>query len=261
VGLNRKRLLLLGAGGLLLALAAAAGGVRGFMVWQQRQDLLPELIDVPAGPRAPRREMLGLELGRTTLPEAEVVYRGVGVECVNTSFRALMEARRRQVKEKMEAAAARGDAPDGVTGASLVEYRSKKERNPQVRLSCEGVRPDAFGDRPRAPGAPLYWLLIFDSEKHPLRHTSISRRIADPAVAAEEWRSALDAMTRRFGAPTDRVGPVDDAGASMFDQGAYYQVSWRFADLHAEVHAFRVGRDVRFTEKVEIPWPVRSDGH
>ena len=39
--------------------------------------------------------------------------------CRNTSMRALMTAKRENVQKEMQQAEARGDDPDGVTGASL----------------------------------------------------------------------------------------------------------------------------------------------
>ena len=250
-----RRKILLALAVVVAVLGAAAGGVRGYLVWRNSQDELPALVDVPAGIRAPTREFLGLAIGRSTLAEAELAYRSAGVTCGNSSFRAIMAANREQTKKKMAEAEARGDDPDGVTGASLANYRSKKERNPQIRLACEGVPVSTFSDRERAAGEPLYWLIIFDNERHALRHTSITRRIADPAIAAEEWRSAIDNLTRRFGAPSRLKAPE----GSDVPKGAYYEAKWQFADLEAQVTAFRIGDSVRFTEKVEVPWPVRVD--
>ena len=245
-----KKILVIAAGTLAL-LGAAAGGVRLYMVRQQAQDVLPAFVDVPAGSRAPRREFLGLEVGVSNVADAELVATQAGAVCENSSFRALMEAKRQDTKEKMAEAEARGDDPDGVTGASLANYRSKKERNPQVRLACDKVPVSAFTDRARVPGDPLYWLLIFDSPAHAMRHTSVSRRI-DMDLVNEEWQSAVDNMTKRFGAPSTLKAPEADIA-----KGAYYEAKWEFADLHAQVSAFKIGDKARFTERVEVPWPVR----
>lgn len=243
-------------GAVVVLLVVAAFGVRGYMVWEQGQDLLPTFMPVPDGPRAPKNSFLGLEVRKTTLPEAETVYRGVGANCLNSSMRALMEAKRKTVQKAMADAKERGEDPDTVSGASLANYRSKKERNPQIRLACEHVPLNAFNDRERAPGEDLYWLIIFDSAEHPLRHTSVSRRLQDTAVAAEEWRSAVEAMTRRFGAPT-KLKDLPGSG-DPFPMGVPFTASWDFADIHAEVNAFLVGKEVRFTEKVEVPWPIST---
>ncbi len=245
----------IGLGTVVVVLVAVAGGIRGYMVWQQGQDLLPEFQPVPDGPRAPTREFLGLQIGNIGLPEAEVYFRGLGATCNNSSFRALMGARRKDVIKKMEEVKASGGDPDTVSGASLVNYRSKKERNPQVRLSCDDVPVTAFADRERAPGEGLYWLMIFDSEKHPLRHTSVSRRINDFAVAGEEWRSAYDNMVKRFGAPSKVVREPPSSG-DPFPEAAHYEVRWTFADLEAKLVAFRLGKFVRLEERVEVPWPI-----
>lgn len=252
-----KKKLAIGLGSSVVVLAAAAGGIRGYMVWEQGQDLLPELQPVPAGPRAPRRDFLNLEVRETTLSEAEVVYRGAGATCANSSFRALMKSRREVVKKEMEVVKAAGGDADAVSGASLVNYRSKKERNPQVRLSCDDVPVTAFTDRPRAAGDGLYWLMVFDSDKHPLRHTSVSRRINDFAVADEEWRSAMDAFVARFGAPTNVREPPQQG--DPFPPGSYFEANWTFADVSAQLVAFRVDNAVRFQERVEVPWPVTTE--
>jgi hypothetical protein len=255
--MSLKRKIALSFGATIVVLVAAAGGVRAYMVWKQGQDELPTFIDVPEGPRAPNHAFLGLEVGKSTVEEAEVLYRGLGVECGQSSFRALMESKRKQTIKAMEAAKAAGGDPDAVSGASLVNYRSKKERNPQVRLACEHVPLASFKDRERASGDDLYWLIIFDSPKHPLRHTSISRRLKDTAFAEEEWRDAVEAMTRKFGAPTTLRAPGDKPGIP-FGPGTVYTASWKFADLEAEVKALRIGDDIRFSETVEVPWPVRT---
>lgn len=247
--MNKKALVI--AAGTLALLGAAAGGVRLFMVWRQSQDLLPEFIDVPAGPRTPRREFLGLEVGKSSVGDAELVAQQAGATCENSSMRALMAAKREQTKKQMADAEARGDDPDGVTGASLANYHSKKERNPQVRLACDKVALASFTDRARVPGDPLYWLIIFDSPTHAVRHTSVSRRI-DLDLVGEEWQSAVDNMTKRFGAPTKLKPPEGDVAAN-----AYYEAKWQFADLEAQVSAFRIGNKARFMERVEVPWPVR----
>lgn len=241
-----KKALLIAAGVLAL-LGAAAGGVRLFMVWRQSQDLLPEFVDVPAGPRAPTREFLGLKIASSTVADAELVAKQANVVCENSSFRALMAAKREDIKEKMAEAEAKGDDPDGITGASLVNHRSKKERNPQVRLACSKVPLTTFDDRPRVPGDALYWLIIFDSPAHALRHTSVSRRI-EPDLLDEEWRVAVDTMTRRFGAPS-----------KLKEVETIREAKWEFADLQAQVTAFKIGKSVRFTERVEVPWPVRVE--
>lgn len=246
-----KRKALAIAAGVLALLGAAAGGVRAYMVWQQSRDVLPTFVDVPAGPRAPAeaRAFLGLTIGKSTLADAEALAREKGVTCENSSMRALMQAKREDTKKKMAEAEARGEDPDGVTGASLANYRSKKERNPQVRLACENVAASTFTDRARVAGDGLHWLVIFDSPAHALRHTSVSRRV-DPGVLGGEWRSAVEAMTARLGAPTTVKGD---------GEGAYSEAKWEFADLKAEVTAFKVGAKARFTERVEVPWPVRVE--
>jgi hypothetical protein len=63
-------------------------------------------------------------------------------------------------------------------------------------------------------------------------------------------------MTKRFGAPTLLI---DLDPRVLFGPGKLYKALWKFADLEAEVKALRIGTDIRFTETVEVPWPVRTD--
>ena len=226
------------------------------MVWQRSRDVLPEMVDVPDGPRAPRREFLELSVGRSTLADAELLAKAKGVECLDTSMRAIMESKRAKVKEEMAAAEARGDDPDGVTGASLAKGRSKREQNPQVRLRCD-VPYGAFSDRPRVEGAPLYWLMIFDSARHALRHTSVQRKFTDKTLAVDEYRAGVEALTKVLGAPSSVKEPTTTAD-DIFPSGAMFQAEWKFADLRAEVVASNFG-SIRVMERMEVPWPVRVD--
>jgi len=250
----KKALKIVGA--ILGVLLVVAVGIRIYMKWQQGQDLLPAFKPVPEGARSPTRDFLGLTIRETTLPEAEVIYRGTGAECKGSSFRDLMGAKRESIKKEMAEVKASGGDPDAVSGASLANYRSKKERNPQVRLSCIDVPLSSFNDRERVPGEPLYWLIIFDSPDFPLRHVSVGRRITDLALAEEEWRLAVDAMTKKFGAPTKIREPAQTGVA--FTPGTYFEAKWTFTDIEASVTAFRIGNYVRFQERVEVPWPVTA---
>jgi hypothetical protein len=243
--------------GIVVVLVFATVAVRGYMVWNRTRTVLPDYVEMPAGPRAPSTDFLGLAIGKDTLPAVEVAYRRQGVTCVNTSMRALMQAKRDETKQKMAEAEKRGEDPDGVTGASLANYVSKKERNPQVRLSCTKVDAGGFTDRKRSPGAGL-WLIIFDSEESPLRHTSFQRGLSDATVALAEWNAAVDSITTRFGAPTRLEAPRAD-DPEPIKGGAYFVAEWAFADLKIDVTLFRIGGRITLQERAEVPWPVRPD--
>ncbi len=241
-------------------LAAAAFGVRSYMVWDRRRDKLPAFTEIPPGQRAPKGQtiLFGLDVGRSTLTNVEAWEAARGLKCVNTSMRALMEEKRQEIKRQMKEAKANGDDPDGVTGASLADYHSRKEQNPQVRLSCEDVAGAALADRPRDDEKGRV-LIVLDSDKLPVRHISFAPKFTDPALALEKLKAATAAMTARFGPPTKSVNGAPD-GDEPFPPLKIFKREWRFTDLRAEVSAMSFGkRGVEVKETLEVPWPVRSD--
>ena len=235
------------------------GGAYGFhlwMVWDRTRDVLPEFHEPGPGPRAPMHSFLGVDIGTSTVADVAALWGAKGADCKDSSIRALMESKRQDVHKKMADAKAKGEDPDGVTGASLANYHSKKERNPQVRLACK-VAPSAFSDRDRVEGDVLYWLIIFDSKDLPARHTSVQRAFTDAAPAANEYRSAVDAFTKVLGPPTS-VKETPPRDGVVLAPGAMLRSTWNFADLTAEVSAMHLN-SIRVMERMEVPWPVRPD--
>ncbi|HEY4223640.1 MAG TPA: hypothetical protein VGO62_19925 [Myxococcota bacterium] len=244
--------------GVVVAGAVVYGAGYGhhlYSQWNNTRDVLPVFTEPGPGTRAPAHDFVGIELGKSTVADATALGVALGADCDNSSMRALMEKNRQKVQQAMADAKAKGEDPDGVTGASQANYHSKKEQNPQVRLSCY-IEPDKLTDRRRAPGAKLYGLFIFDSKDLPARHASVQREIADPTVALTEYRAAIDEMTKKLGPPTATHGePRVDGTVPV---GTLLKTEWKFADVTAEVSAVNLS-GIRVMERMEVPWPVRAD--
>src|SRR4051812_25157287 len=100
-----KKVLII-AGAAVAILVAAAFGVHAYMDWDRKRDKLPEFTDLPAGTRAPKGQAneLGIDVGKSTLADAEAWAKDRGITCNNTSMRALMEAKRQDTQKKMKEA-------------------------------------------------------------------------------------------------------------------------------------------------------------
>jgi hypothetical protein len=232
------------------------------MKHERERDLLPAFTEPPEGTRAPTSAAFGVVVGKSTVHDVEALLAQQGLHCDNNSARAMMERKRAQTKAEIDALQAEGKPIDGVSGASMINHKSKMERNPQVRLSCEDVVGTALGDRVR-PASLGRWLFVFDSESLPLRHVALRRKAADPGAALVDLTSTSDALTHSFGAPTRTQGDVD--GASLPAQTPFplmhpVKRTWSFTDLHAEVSVVNLGmRGLDINEVVEVPWPIRAD--
>jgi transposase InsO family protein len=245
-------------GGLLAVLTAMA-----WASWSYRRmddaavdaRFAPPSVDPPAGPRAPGSDAFGARVGHTSLADAQALLRRLGVECPDTSARAIMTRARAARLREAEDRKARGLPPDAVSGASAGR-RSPMERNPQVRLSCEGLPTTLLGDRPRAPSEGRL-LLVFDSDELPVRHVSFQRTMTDTALARSELQAAVAAFETRFGPPTRRP-PADQASLPWLVPVEYV---WTFADLTVRASALNFGgtRGIMLTELIEVPLPVRAD--
>ena len=242
---------------LALALPAACGGDK-----KPEGKLIPDLPDPlqfrdpPPGPRAPTARVMGVDLGATTYADAQALIQRRGLECKDTSVRALMDAKRQAELDK-----ARERGEDAVSSASWMK-KSKREANPQVRYTCPNVDSAALGDRPRPPAVGR-WLLVFDSAEHPLRHVSYQRTFDDHARALADFEDAVAALTAAFGEPTSRQGELprpDQAGVVLFPQARPIEVRWEYADLVARVSALSLSRrKITVSERIEVPHGVRPD--
>ena len=248
--MRRRRWWLLGV---TMLAAVVAGGFGARRLWRPPETVLPAFVEPGAGPRAVASDGLGFKVGRTTLAEARDALAARGLECPDTSMRALMRGLRAAKKRELEAKRARGEPTDAVSGASAVNRPSPKERNPQVRLSCEPVDSARLRDRARLDVRGR-WLFVFDSPEHPLRHVSFERTHADKARAEADVVESVAALTVAFGSPTRRPAREDLAWLAPV---AY---EWQFADLHVRVFALAYGEGrIHVSETVEVPWPVRAD--
>jgi hypothetical protein len=251
----RRRSILALTLGVVTLIAAGAYGYYRHRRARATAPLLPTFTEPGPGPRAPDTRGLGFEVGRSQPARAQARTAELGLTCKDTSMRAIIKARREKLIAETEAKKARGQV-DAVSSASLLRP-SKRERNPQVRWSCEGTPAEKLGDRVRR-GPPGRLLLVFDSPDHPLRHVSFQQNffVADEAVTAA--REAISDIGKRLGKPTSETAPLPASGEAL---GKMMPVThtWSFPDLRAKVTLLNLGRYVMVNETVEVPWPVRSD--
>ncbi len=219
-------------------------------------DELPTFTDPAPGARAPQARAFGFEIGSDRLNDVTAVIGKLGLQCPDTSIRALMDKARAVKKQEIAAAEASGAGVDSVAGASMIYRRSPKERNPQVRLSCDSVKSNRLVDRVRADSTGRL-LFVFDSAEHPLRHVSYTRsfRGIDDTLAVSEFMASKKALTDVFG---PWVG-IDEEIELPMPRYKSYAVTWKFSDLQATVRLMNMG-DGRLSldETIEVPWPVRA---
>lgn len=219
-----------------------------------------EFKDPPAGARAPLYNAFGVTLGTSEFPAVADMVRDHGLDCGDTSIRAMMDRRREKEQKRVDAARSKGE--DAVTSASWMNRRSKREANPQVRFSCPKISAEQLGDRPREPstGRLLY---VFDSVDHPVRHASYQRTHQDHASALADFKDTVDALTKAYGPPTrplkgDLPTP-DKTGAVEFPSAVNFEVSWEYTDLLVRTNILRYGKLVTVGERVEVPHGLRPD--
>ncbi|MFO7564199.1 MAG: hypothetical protein R6X02_16250 [Enhygromyxa sp.] len=256
---RRKALLGVSASVLLLGLL----GLLGTWAWSKRarelpplETALPELVAPdPELPRAADRAAFGLQLG-VGLDELQAELRSRGLACEDTSVRASIAKLREHKREQLEQA----EDPDAVTGASILHKRSKKERNPQVRLACElASLTELEPGRPPVSGRALF---VFDSPEHPLRHASLRRTYpyAEDQVEAAmlDLRESVARFEAIHGEPSSRRGSIPGPGEAPAKPEPV-RVQWRYADLLVEVSATSFGKLISIDERIEVPWPVRVE--
>ncbi|MBA3548973.1 MAG: hypothetical protein H0T76_21025 [Nannocystis sp.] len=212
------------------------------------------------GPRAPRSTAFNATVGASMFPEVEALVQQRGLECANTSVRAMMDRRREAETAKIADAKARGE--DAVTAASWVNKRSKREANPQLRFSCPKITSDQIGDRTRPPSSGRL-LYVFDDESYPLRHSSYQRTHKDHAAALIDFQDAVAALTAIYGPPgktpkTDLPQPDKD-GKVEFPNATNFEIAWDFADLAVRINVLRYGDLVTVGERIEVPHGIRPD--
>lgn len=216
--------------------------------------------DPPSGPRAPTYAAFGVNVGFAKFDEVDKLVHSLGLDCGDTSIRAMMDRRREKELKRLDEAKARGE--DAVTAASWVNRRSKREANPQVRFSCPKIPADRLTDRARLPstGRLLY---VFDAVDYPLRHASYQRTHQDQAAALADFEETLAALTKTYGPPTtspkQALPTRDQSGAVEFPSAVNYEATWEYADLIVRTNVLRYGKLVTVGERVEVPHGLRPD--
>lgn len=254
---RRRRALVLGGGVSILVVA----GIGGWL-WSKRPRELPPLqTDLPdfvepseALPRAPSSQAFGVAVGVIDVEQLDRHLHELGVVCDDTGVRAIVE----RMRASKTAELAQADDPDAVSGASILWRRSKKENNPQVRLSCEVASIQAI-DPTRGASPKGRALFVFDSPEHPLRHASMRRNHATRGSAVADLQAALAVHRARLGEPTLTRGGVPEFEEELLDRLEPIAVQWRYADLLVEVTLHDFGKTISVDERVEVPWPVESD--
>jgi hypothetical protein len=258
--MGRRRIALVGAGMAVVALVGA-------YAWSQRprelpplQTELPEFVEPDSAlPRAPANLAFGVAIGAIDLEQLDRHLSGLGVVCDDTGVRAIIQ----RMRESKAAELAQADDPDAVSGASIIHTRSKREKNPQVRLSCPVASLQAIDPtRAATPGGRA--LFVFDSPEHPLRHASMRRNhpggsAAGRVSALRDLQAAIAVQSERFGEPTQMRGVVPEFEEELLDRLEPISVKWRYADLLVEISLHDFGRHVSVDERIEVPWPVESD--
>jgi len=191
----------------------------------------PVFVEPGPGVRAPTTEFLGARVGFATRADVEASARAAGVRCADRGMRTMMNELREKKRDEIRRAEANGH-PDTVSGASIVSRRTARDDNPQVRLSCEGVRAERLGDRSRVEGEGRL-LYVFDGDSAKLRHVSFQRNLADWERARRDFQEAVDAAR---------------------------EATFRYPDLTVSVSVMNLGgRGYLVRETAEVPWPVRAD--
>ncbi len=223
------------------------------------KDELPEFKAPGDGPKAPVRTGFAVEVGKHTVADVKALTAGWGLDCKNTSMRAMMEQVRERKRQEIADKRAKGESLDGISGASALNKRSKREKNPQVRWTCNKIPANKLKDRNRG-AVEGRLLFVFDSESIPLRHVSYRRAHTDVAAAAKDFMDTTAALTRLYGEPSHVTDNAPKAGPDgqipELPKMRPVNVEWTFADLAIKVSALRVGKRVTLSEAIEVPWPV-----
>jgi hypothetical protein len=256
---------LAGGAGVLLLVVAALGAYEWHRMHTRPPvtDAFPVKFTEPApGPKAPSTAGLGFEVGRTHLAEAQARLNSLGINCRDTSPRALVELSRQNKRFEIQAAEekkAHGETVAAVTGASMLFHRSKMESNPQVRLSCDEVDASKLDARTTRQPYAARILLIWDSAELPLRYASASQALPTFAEAEAAFQSAEKAVETRLGHPGEGKD-LTELTSKGFPTFAQTKKAWKYPDYSAAVKAQNLGgRGIQVEEVYEVPWPIRSD--
>ncbi len=246
------------------AVPSAAAKRKLIPAWEDPPDELPVFTEAPPGKKAPTSSIFGARVGTTTFDEAVVLTKQMGATCSDRSMRTAMDTMRASKKLEIEQALAQGKAIDSVTGASIVQWRSPRETNPQVRWACDGIDAALVKDRARPTVSPARLLFIFDSKNLPLRHVSLQRMWPKAQIdgAIADLRSTFEHHEKLYGPPTTATGelPTTDP-KSIAALRSYSAVTreWVFADLKVRVQGLNFPNGFNVQEEVDVPMPLRAD--
>lgn len=258
---NGRRFLKVSAGLMVGASLLAWGGWHATLAWSAR-DFTAHFKEPAAGPRAPHSRIMGLQVGRTTLTEGTAAAAALGITCMDTSTRAMMQGIRERKEKAFWERIKRGEfkrsepaIPDGY-GKRLLGYMA----NPQVRLACDTKESVMMTGGSAYPGR---WLQIYDAEDLPLRHSSFRMDLKDPTEAAARFNASVAEFTALYGAPhkvEGHLGKTED-GRDTLPSTVINKASWDWTDLHVEVSAlwFGPGRGAGVEKRVEVPMGIRPD--
>jgi hypothetical protein len=213
-------------------------------------------MDPPPGPRTPNSRAFGFSIGKSTPADVEARLQSLGVDCTDTGPRAMMQRAREKKKAELQEASKTSDA-DAVSGASVINKQSKKEKNPQVRLSCPNTRLAQFGVE-RTADAAGRTLLVFDDSDGPLRHVSSRRTQSEFAAGVADVEEAVAAWTSILGPPTSTQGDVAEL-APPEPTGIFVKWDWEYSDYLVRVEIASLGKRFSVSERAEVPMRIRAD--
>lgn len=229
-------------------------------------DVLPTFVEPNRSlPSSPHNRAFGVRLGQTLFAEIKGLTDRLGLQCKDTSIRALMKRRREAMIAKAQADSkkANGKKVDGKSGASK-RSRSPRERNPSIRWSCEKIPHLLLPDRKRGGNVKGRLLFVFDSPKHPLRNVSFQYDSLHLA-GVKEIQDMRSFYLGKFGQPhqaegvVPKITPGMDAKIPWLRKYEVIRYQWKFADLEVLLQLRSYGSWVNLLEQVSVPWPVRPD--
>jgi hypothetical protein len=195
---------------------------------------MPQLVEAPAGARAPRYDYLGVTIGTSSKEEVLHLAQAAGFVCEDRSMHTL-------VKDGVAKEAARKQAA-GENNWAILAYGwlNPHGRNPQVRIDCQHEAQRL--------------LFVFDDDAAPVRHVSKTTRFENVDDARPYYLQSANDMLAHFG---DRSAKRNAAALEWLSPET---TALSFGDLSVSVSATNYReRGVVLSEVAEVPWPIRGD--
>jgi hypothetical protein len=146
-------------------------------------------------------QVAGIEVGKSSVAEAQAAIERRGVACVDASLMAAM--RKAHAGKAMPA-----HLPDG---------HARYLNDPalaQARISCEDVPLEAI-EPGRPAGVTARVLIVADRADAAVGLVALQRTHRDADAAADDARAMFAALERAFGRPDEHQGAVPAAGARL----------------------------------------------